>query len=159
MVKFFAKHMHTHVSLKAEQEHTSTDMQAAAVNVRRCSATLIIVHGQIISGKHCVFTHAGAPLKAAIDLEEWRSKYRMEDPSTDAAFELTNQSNSKTKITSMKARCIKGLGWRKNKVLKAEEKKGWKKIEGNRGKEREAHRREFQASGRPCVRSEWSPIN
>lgn len=28
------------------------------------------VHGRVISGKHTVFTHAEAPLKAAIDLEE-----------------------------------------------------------------------------------------
>lgn len=28
------------------------------------------VHGQVISGKHAAFTHAEAPLKAAIDLEE-----------------------------------------------------------------------------------------
>lgn len=28
------------------------------------------VHGQVISGKHSAFTHAEAPLKAAIDLEE-----------------------------------------------------------------------------------------
>lgn len=28
------------------------------------------VHGQVISGKHTTFTHAEAPLKAAIDLEK-----------------------------------------------------------------------------------------
>lgn len=63
----------------------------------------------------------------------------------------------------MKARCIKGPGWRKNKVLKAERKKRkrWKKDRGKQKKRKggEAHSREVQASGRPCVRSEQSPIN
>ena len=42
------------------------------------------VHGQVISAKHTTFTHAEAPLRTAIDLEEWSSKYRTEDPNRDA---------------------------------------------------------------------------
>lgn len=67
----FVKLMHMHVSLKAGHGETVKNGHAGCRG--ECAQMFFDfnhVHGQVISGKHTMFTHAEAPLKAAIDLEE-----------------------------------------------------------------------------------------
>lgn len=80
------------------------------------------VCGQVISRKPRAFvTHTEAPLKAAIDLEEWRSKYRTEDPSADAAFEFgvdSDQSKFKDQNHQYKSQMTQKKCWKwKKKML------------------------------------------
>lgn len=60
-----------HVSLKAGHGETVKNGHAGCHGERaQMFFDFNHVHGQVISGKHTTFTHAEAPLKAAIDLEE-----------------------------------------------------------------------------------------
>lgn len=118
-------------------------MQAASSERTQMFCDFNHVHGQVISGKHTAFTHAEAPLKAAIDLEEWGSKKKKkrtkENPSTNRL-----QSPSGCPLWPIKFKGWNSLyesqmyekdgGEKKTFEFKAE--KNMEKDEGIRGKER-----------------------